>query len=62
MKNIAVFFGGKSVEHDISIITAMQALSNKPEGYAFIPIYILPEGKMVTGDNLFEKKIYLNFL
>ena len=28
MKNIAIFFGGVSPEHDISIITALQALEN----------------------------------
>lgn len=61
MKNIAVFYGGKSVEHDISIITALQAMSNKINGCSFIPVYILPNGNMVSGDNLTEATTYLNF-
>ena len=28
MKNIAVFFGGKTVEHDVSIVTAQQLIQN----------------------------------
>ena len=27
MKNIAVFFGGQSVEHDISVITGVMAIN-----------------------------------
>ncbi len=61
MKNIGVFFGGKSVEHDISIITALQAMSAKPAGYKFIPVYIKPNGQMVTADNLTDANTYLNF-
>ncbi len=61
MKNIAVFFGGKSVEHDISVITAMQAIKSRPKGFNFIPIYIKADGKMVTADNLQEASCYLNY-
>ena len=43
--NVAVFFGGKSVEHEISIISAQQAIAaaNK-EKYNIIPIYISKSG------------------
>ena len=61
MKNVALFFGGKSVEHDISIITAMQACANVPQNYKLIPIYIMPNGEFVLADNLCDPKIYLNF-
>ncbi len=61
MKNIGIFYGGKSVEHDISVITALQVMENDINGYNFIPIYILPNGKMVSGDNLKDAKTYLNF-
>ena len=39
--NIGVIFGGKSVEHEISVITALQAMDNiDKEKYEIIPIYI----------------------
>ena len=56
---VGVFFGGKSVEHEISIITANQAISNiNKEKYEIIPIYISKNGKMYTGENLFDLKEY----
>lgn len=61
MKNIAIIFGGKSVEHDISVITALQVMSNMPDGYKIYPIYILPNGEFVTAESLNDAKIYLNF-
>ncbi len=45
---IAVFFGGRSCEHDISIITGLQALSACREKCA--PVYIDPNGVWWTGD------------
>lgn len=39
--NIAVLFGGKSTEHEISIISALQAMENlDKEKYSIYPIYI----------------------
>ena len=61
MKTVAVFFGGKSVEHDISVITALQAMAKFPKGYRMLPVYITAQGNFVTADNLKEAKIYLNF-
>lgn len=61
MKNIAVVFGGKSVEHDISIITALQVISALPKSWKLIPIYIKIDGKFVIADNLNDKNIYLNY-
>ena len=60
MFNIAVFFGGKSVEHDISIITAMQAMRGL-KNYNVIPVYILPDGRFVTGKKLKRSQSFLNF-
>ena len=41
MKNLAIFYGGKSVEHDISIITAINLLSNvDKKKYNVFPVYI----------------------
>ena len=58
---IAVFYGGKSVEHDISIITALQTMKAIPKEHSFIPVYIKPNGKMVTADNLTDERIYLDY-
>ena len=39
--NTAVFFGGESVEHEVSIISAHQAMNAMdPEKYNIIPIYV----------------------
>lgn len=45
---IAVFFGGRSCEHDISIITGLQALSACRE--KTVPVYIDENGVWWTGD------------
>ncbi len=49
--NIAVFFGGRSVEHEISIISALQAIANiDKEKYDVTPIYIAKDGAMYTSE------------
>ena len=56
---VGVFFGGKSVEHEISIITANQAISSiNKDKYEIIPIYISKNGKMYSGEKLFDLKEY----
>ena len=56
---LGVFFGGKTVEHEISIITANQAITSlNKEKYEIIPIYISKNGKMYTGEKLFDLKEY----
>ncbi|MBO5395139.1 MAG: D-alanine--D-alanine ligase [Clostridia bacterium] len=61
MENIAVIYGGKSVEHDISIITAMQVMKNLSKKHNLIPVYIKQDGKMVTGENLSTPQVYLDY-
>lgn len=57
--NVGVFFGGRSTEHEISVISASQAMSamNKDK-YNVIPIYISKQGKWYTGDALSDIKNY----
>ena len=56
---LGVFFGGKTVEHEISIITANQAITSlNKEKFEIIPIYISKSGKMYTGEKLFDLKEY----
>ena len=52
---VGIFFGGKSVEHEIAVITMSQAISAlNPEKYEIVPIYISKEGVMYTGDDLLD--------
>lgn len=52
---IGVIFGGKTVEHEISIITANQAITSlNKDKYDIVPIYISKKGKMYTGNALLE--------
>lgn len=51
--NVAVIFGSRSVEHDVSIITGIQVMQNLNKGkYNVIPVYITKEGRFLTGDYL----------
>lgn len=53
--NIGVFFGGRSTEHEISVISASQAMSAiNRDRYDVTPIYISKKGKWYTGDALFN--------
>ena len=56
---IAVFFGGRSTEHEISVISANQAMHaiNKDK-YEVIPVYITKQGKWYTGDALMDVANY----
>ncbi len=50
---IAVIFGGRSVEHDVSIVTGNQVMDAFPaDRYEVVPIYISRDGKWYTGDPL----------
>lgn len=52
---VGVFFGGASVEHEISVITMNQAINSlDPEKYEIVPIYIAKNGVMYTGDDLLD--------
>lgn len=58
---IGVIFGGRSVEHEISIITANQAMTNiNEEKYEIVPIYISKAGLMYTGEKLLKLESYKN--
>ena len=57
--NIAVFFGCRSVEHEVSIISAVQAMrAINREKYDVTPIYVTKNGEMYTGENLFTIENY----
>ena len=59
--NIAVFFGCRSVEHEVSIISAVQAMrAIDRTKYDVTPVYVAKDGTMYTGENLFEIENYRN--
>lgn len=59
--NIAVFFGGRSTEHEISVISANQAMAAMDsDKYNVIPVYITKDGRWFTGEALTDVKNYRN--
>ncbi len=59
MKNIAVIYGGMSVEHEVSIITGQQILDNIDTNlYKASPLYIDKDGDWFYGDKLRDISIY----
>ena len=57
--NMGVFFGGSSVEHEVAIISAVQAMSYiNREKYNIIPIYITKSGEMYWGEDLTNMESY----
>lgn len=60
--NIAVIFGSRSCEHDVSIISALQLIeAAKTAGYHVIPVYISRDGLWYTGDALFNVETFRDF-
>ena len=59
--NVAVFYGCRSVEHEVSIISAVQAMhSIDREKYDVTPVYVTKSGEMYTGEKLFTIEEYRN--
>ena len=59
MIKIGVIFGGESVEHEVSIISAVQAMYKiDTSKYEVIPIYITKKGEWYTGEILKELETY----
>lgn len=59
MLNVAVMFGGRSVEHEVSVITGLQVIENIDKTkYNVFPVYISKEGRWYTGDELLDVKNY----
>ena len=57
--NIGVFFGGRSTEHEISVISASQAMAAiNREKFDVTPIYISKQGHWYTGEALLDVKNY----
>lgn len=58
---VGVFFGGRSTEHEISVISANQAMAAmNPDKYEIVPIYISKDGRWFTGRDLLTLSNYRN--
>lgn len=61
MKTVAVFYGGESVEHDVSVITGVMTLNAIDKTrYEVLPVYAARNGVFYTGKELFEIDGYKN--
>lgn len=58
MKTIGVLFGGKSVEHEVSVITGIQVMENLDPEYSVVPIYVKKDGTWLGGASLKDFKTY----
>ncbi|MDX9755371.1 MAG: D-alanine--D-alanine ligase, partial [bacterium] len=57
---IAVLFGGRSTEHEISIITALQIMDAfDSTRYTLYPVYIDQDGYWYTGEALRKRESYI---
>ncbi len=56
---VAVFFGSRSVEHEVSVITAQQAIAAMPADRMIpVPVYIAKSGAWYTGEHLLQLERY----
>lgn len=59
--NIGVLFGGNSVEHEVSVISASQAIAAiDKERYHVIPLYLTKDHRLFSGDALLDVKNFRN--
>ncbi|HEV8352662.1 MAG TPA: D-alanine--D-alanine ligase family protein [bacterium] len=58
-ERVAVFFGGRSVEHEVSVITGHQAMDALDvAGFAVLPVYVTKDGAWFAGRPLQNLKLY----
>lgn len=61
MIRVGLFFGGNSVEHEISVITALQAAEYiDKEKYEVVPVYITKDNNFYTGEEVGKIDNYKN--
>ena len=59
---VGVIFGGETVEHEVSIISAIQAMNKiDEEKYEIVPIYITKDREWYTGEMLRDIEVYQDF-
>ncbi len=61
MQTVAVFFGGQSAEHDVSIVTALTAIIKPLEltkKYRVVPVYVAKDGRWYVHEKLKQIALY----
>lgn len=58
---IAMMFGGKSVEHEVSVISGIQAVMNMDtDKYEVVPVYLTKKNEMYIGEEVGNIESYKN--
>ncbi len=60
MEKIGVFYGGKSCEHEVSVITALSVMAELEGKYEVVPIYMCDKG-WFSGELLKKAEFYKSF-
>lgn len=61
MKNVGILFGGRSVEHEVSVITAMQIIENIDKTkFNPVPIYINKNGEWLVSESFLRFESFKN--
>jgi len=59
LRTVAVMFGGRSLEHDVSVVSGLQILhALDPERFAPMPIYIDQQTRWWVGDDLWHNDTF----
>ncbi|MBE5740136.1 MAG: hypothetical protein E7349_04695, partial [Clostridiales bacterium] len=59
MRKVAVFFGGKSCESEISVLTGVMVLNLLDKNkYTIFPVYVHTNGLMYTSPDMFDVDIF----
>ena len=62
MRNVAVLFGGRSCEREISVLTGVFAVCVlQAAGHSVLPVYIHTDGKFYTGSGMFDVGFFRAF-
>jgi D-alanine-D-alanine ligase len=58
MSTVGIFFGSRSVEHEVSVITAHQAMAALSGEHRAVPVYIAKDGRWFIGEALTDLRRY----
>jgi D-alanine-D-alanine ligase len=56
--SVGVIFGGRSVEHEVSVVTGHQVMEALGERYHVVPIYVTREGAWFSSPHLNDLSVY----
>jgi D-alanine-D-alanine ligase len=56
---VGLFFGGRSTEHEVSVVSALQAYENlDKDKYQIVPVYVSKAGEFFTSPKFLHIKNY----